>query len=190
MVMQAYAAIMVARNKEGVSTFSPEMLEQDFQTEDLRKRVYGSSLTRTQLIIAENNQRAEENTDHLMNTVLCPHKGYEDHAFSIADVSEDIARYFDIRNSSTDGHAINFYLIGGWIFIQRIDLPFVSEKLVAWSSIGRSQKEATEHFLKQFDGQMQMKQAVRIGYALHCRHIPVQELMEQYVFQTPCSVYH
>ncbi len=190
MAMQAYAAIMVARNKGGIGAFSPEALEQEFQTEDLRKRVYGSSLTPTQLIIAENNQRAKENTDHLMNAVLCPHAGYEDHAFSIADISEDITRYFDIYSSSAAGRAINFYIIGGWIFIQRIDFPFVSEKLIARSSIGRSQKEATENFLKKFDNQMRMKQAVRLGYALHCRHVPIQELIEQYVFQTPCSIYH
>jgi hypothetical protein len=181
---------MVAKNKGGGSSFSPETLEQDFQTEDLRRRVYNSSLTPAQLIIAENDRRAEENTDHLMNTVLCPHKGYGDHAFSIGDVSEDIAKYFDIYNSSADGRTINFYLIGGWIFVQRTSFPFVSEKLVAWSSTGKNRQEATESFLRRFDGQMQMKHALRLGHALHCRHVPVQELMEQYVFQTPCSVYH
>lgn len=190
MVMQAYAVVMVAKNKGSVSALSPETLEQDFRTEDLRKRIYGSSLTPAQLIIAENDERAESNTDHLMSTILCPHKGYEDHASRVTDISKNIEKYFQLLNSGRKEEEFGFYLIGGWIFLQRAGLPFVKEKLIAQSSIGKNKEEATSDFLKRFDSHMSMKYSLRLGHALRCRHISVQELMGQYVFQTPCSAYH
>ncbi len=190
MIRQAYAAVMAARNHEGIDTFNPATLEQHFETEELRRRVYELSLTQTQLIIAENDRRAEENVSHLMDTILCPDRGYEDHAFSITPISQDIERYLDAFGSHRENEE-GFYLIGGWIFVQRIGFPFVDEKFGVWSGTGKTQDGATRSFLERFDRQMPMKYALRLGYALRCRHVPVQELMEQYVFQSGHpAVYH
>lgn len=190
MVMQAYAVIMVAKNKIKMGVSNSETFEQSFQNENTRKYVCSSSLTPIQLIIAENIERAEENIDHLMSRVLSSHSGYEDHAFSIGDISENISHYFDTCSSDIDWCVNNFYLIGGWIFVQQINSPSVIEILVAWSSNGKSKKDATTSFLKQFDGQKQMQQALRVGHSLSCQKISIQDLAKQYVFQTPCSTYH
>lgn len=186
--MQAYAAVMSAQNKggtkPGVDHFNPNTIAQEFETPELRARIGGASIVPTQLIIAENDGRAKENTDHLMSTVLCENRGYQHPLSSLSDITKDIAAYLMFVSGSGPLATPSFYLVGGWIFLKSLRSPFIQDKLVAGSGIGFTKDEAADNFISFLRyHHPETKGAACLGYALRCRVVPPDELVRQYVFR-------